>query len=1024
MKRIILTLLSITFSFPFLSAQLWLNEMGKPNANFYDVQAAFETEWANKPYQKGKGYKQFKRWEWLMEQRIGPNGEMPDPMALFTALKERRSLESSFERRRAAGWSSLGPASVTPQAFNPGNGRVNVVTEDPNDPSTIYVGTPAGGIWKTTNDGASWTPLFDDMVTLAISGIVIDPNNSQIVYAATGDGDGGDMSSIGVVKSTDGGQNWNLTGLNFIVTASRRTHRLIMDPTNSSILFCAAENGLYKTEDAGTTWTRVMSGNIRDVKFKPGDPTTVYATTKAFHLSTDGGTTFSSNATGLPPAENVNRIHIGVSADDPAVVYLVCGNAINAGFLGLWRSSDAGATFTQRSSTPNIFGLTENGSDNGGQSWYDMAIDVNPTNVNDVYVGGINVWRSTNGGQNWTISSHWVFPSSIGYVHADIHYLKFYGNRLYCGSDGGIFRRIDNGAWADLSQGLEITQFYRLGGSEAEPELIAAGAQDNGSNIRDSSGWTHVFGSDGAEAMIDPSNPSVIFCSFQNGNIVRSLDGGQSFSNVVGSINEDGAFVTPYMFDPSDPSKIYAGFENLWFSDDQGSTWANLTNQSFGTTIRSLAVASSNPNYVYFGNRAGYIRKTTDGGATFSVIDNGIPRLTRTYISVDATDENIVYVSLGGFEVGEKVYKSIDGGASWINISGNLPNAPVNCIVSQTGSNGGIYAATDVGVFYTDNNLSAWQPYSDGMPNTLVMELEINYATNKIRAATFGRGIWESPLYTSSNSLPVVSFNWDSDMICQDDSIQFFDNSLEASVGWSWSFPGGMPATSTLQSPKVFYPVSGNYQVSLSMSNNQGSSSFMDNVDVDINPHMVFVNITVDDFPQETTWNIIDDDQQVVGAGGPYGAPSESTVSTSLCLDDGCYAFEIFDSFGDGICCTVGQGAYNVSTLQLGNFATGGQFTSIESTQFCLTGATNIKELDTKGFSIFSAGENGVYTVVDQLAIHELTYVLYDTSGRVLENRKTPPAKQIRIDLRPFAKGAYLLHLHAGDRVQVLRVTN
>lgn len=999
--------------------------MMKPDANFYDIQAAFEAEWANKPYEKGKGYKQFKRWEWLMEQRVGPNGELPNPMALHSATKERRAMEAAGSPK-AASWTSLGPSTIDPQSYNPGNGRVNVVCEDPNNPSIIYVGTPAGGLWKSINNGISWTPLFDDMITLGVSGIVVDPTNSSIVYAATGDGDGGDMFSIGVVKSTDGGQTWSLTGLNFNSTASRRTHRLVMHPSDNNTLFCAADNGLFKTSDAGVTWTQVQEGNIRDIKIKPGDPTTVYASTDVFLRSTDSGLSFDTIATGLPDPDDVNRMIIGVSPDDVDAVYVLCGDESDASFLGLWRSSDGGSTFTLRSSTPNIFGYSQTGNDGAGQSWYDMALEVDPLHADIVYVGGINVWKSINGGQSWIIRSHWTYPSSIGYTHADIHYLKFFGTRLYCTSDGGIYRSENNaGTWSDLNAGLEIMQFYRMGGSEGDPSLIVAGAQDNGSNIKYSSGWAHVYGADGMEAMVSPTSSLIVFCSYQNGGILRSFDGGQSFNNTVGSISESGAWVTPFMFDPTDPVNIYAGFENLWVSYDLGASWVNLTNFAGGSTIRSLAIAKSNPDYVYFGDRTGYIRKTTNAGANFSIIDQGIPSLTRTYIAVDPNDENVVYVSLGGYDVGEKVYKTTNGGTTWTNISANLPNAPVNCVTVHDGPNGGVYVGTDVGVFYWDTTLSGWQPYNNGLPNTIVSELEINYATSKLRAATFGRGIWETPLYATATAPPTVSFFWDKENICQGDSIQFFDSSLDAAPGWTWSFPGGSPSSSTLQSPKVYYPVSGNYQIMLDMGNSNGTGSFTDNINVSINPHVVHINIVVDDYPSETSWSITDANQNIIGAGGTYdGLASGSTVNDSVCLPDGCYKFEISDSYGDGICCGLGNGSYSVSTMQLGTFATGGDFGSGESTPFCLTGATGIEEINS-GFSLQYSGIPGVFDLLDAIGADPIEYALIDASGRILLQTKNPSASgQIRVDLRPFAKGAYLIRVRAGDRVHVLRVTN
>lgn len=1006
-------------------SQEWVEKMYEPGATLQDIQAAFEQEWANRSYEKGKGYKQFKRWEWFVEQRVTANGELPDPMASFKALKEKRDLELAGVAKSAS-WTSLGPSLVAPQSYNPGYGRVNVIEEDPNNTAIVYVGTPGGGIWKSVNSGNSWTPIFDDMLTLGVSGLVVDHTNTSVVYAATGDGDGGDTYSIGVVKSNNGGSTWSLTGLNWNTLDTRRTHRLIMDPSDNQTLYCAASNGLYKTTDGATTWTRIADGNIRDVKFKPGDPSTVYASSDIFIRSINGGLSFDTITSGLPAGGDVNRMMLGVSSDDPDVVYALCGSENDASFLGLYRSDDSGVNFTIRSSSPNLFGYASNGSDSGGQSWYDMAIAVEPTDVDVVYVGGINVWKSTDGGNNWTIKSHWTYPSTIGYTHADIHYLEVVNNRLYCGSDGGIYRSANGGdTWSDLNVGLEITQFYRFGSSETAPTQIIAGAQDNGSNLLKNGTWAHVYGADGMEGMIDPTNPDIIFCSFQNGGILRSWDGGMNFSNVVSSaITEDGAWVTPFTFDPSDPAIVYAGFENLWKSEDLGSTWVNISNLNSSSTIRNVAVAATNDQYIYFANRNTYIRRTTDGGNTWTIIDQTLPDHPRTYLSVDPTDEETIYVSLGGFVASEKVFMSSDAGNSWINISMNLPNSPVNCVVPQAGTNGGVYVSTDVGVFYWDNTLSGWQPYSQGLPNVVVTELEINYASNKLRAATYGRGMWETPLYTPSTSPPMVAFSWSNTNICAGDSVQFFDNSLDASPSWNWSFPGGSPATSTLQNPKVLYPSTGTYSVTLDMSNANGPSTFSDNVDISIEPHSIVVSVTVDDYPEESTWTITDATGNGLGTGGPYdGVPSGTVIVDSVCVPDGCYEFTMNDSYGDGMCCGFGNGGYEVSTMQLGQFASGGNFQFSETTPFCLVGTTAVDELVAGGFQLFNLGEDGLFDLVEANDNeHAVQYRILDASGRVLLETNSPAGFGRRsIDLRQFSRGAYFVVLETSEMHQVLR---
>jgi PKD repeat protein len=1025
MKQLLLLLLSSFFlGLQTASAQEWVEKMYEPGAKLQDIQSAFELEWANRNYEKGKGYKQFKRWEWFMEQRVGATGELPPPMGSFNALKQRRAMQNGGFTK-AANWTSLGPATVNPQSYNPGNGRINVIAEDPNNPSIIYVGTPGGGMWKTLNGGSSWFPIFDDMITLGISGIVIDPSNSNVVYAATGDGDGGDTYSIGVVKSMDGGSSWSMTGLNWNTTATRRTHRLIMHPTDNQTLYCAASNGLFKTTDGAASWTKVQDGNIRDVKLQPTDPTTVYAATDVFLRSIDSGLNFDTVTTGLPAATDVNRMSIGVSANDSSVVYVLCGAQSDAGFFGLYRSEDSGLTFALRSDSPNIFGYSSTGSDSGGQSWYDMALTVEPTNADVVYAGGINVWKSTDGGTSWTIKSHWTYPSTVGYTHADIHFLDIVNNRLYCGSDGGIYRST-NGAdsWTDLNAGLEIMQFYRLGSSESDPDIIIAGAQDNGSNLLDGGSWTHVYGADGMEGIIDPTNPNIIFCSSQNGGIRRSWDGGVNFSGVTSSIPEDGAWVTPYMFDPTDPAIVYAGFENVWRSDDLGSTWVNISNLNSTATIRSLAVSASNDQYIYFGTRTSYIRRTTDGGATWNIIDGALPNIPRTYISVDPNDEEILYVSFGGFTAGEKVYMSNDAGDTWTNVSMNLPNAPVNCVVPQSGTNGGLYVATDVGVFYYDNTLSGWQPYSQGLPNVVVNELEINYATSKLRAATYGRGIWESPLYTPSTAAPAVAFNWGRTNICAGDSIQFFDASLDAAPAWTWSFPGGSPATSNLQNPKVAYTSPGVYPVSLYMSNANGNTSFTDNVTITIEPHVIEVTITVDNYPEEISWVIVDANNNEVAAGGTYdGLPSGTTVVDSVCVADGCYDFIINDSYGDGICCGQGAGSYAVYTDQLGLFASGGVFQFSEATPFCVIGSTSITAEPLSEFQLNTMGIPGIFELNEAEGNSEPTDItVHDSSGRVLWTNSSPSgfSRQV-IDLSAFSKGAYYVVVSNSNYRQLFR---
>lgn len=808
-------------------AQEYVQLMEIQTSNFYDIQNSFNNYWDGKTYERGKGWKQFKRWEWFMEPRVYPSGKLPDPSFAyneFVKFKNTYGVKKGTQNNKAANWTPLGPTNWNSIGWNPGIGRINAITVDPNNSNTIYVGTPAGGCWKTTNGGNNWSPLTDNLSSLGVSGIAIDPTNSNIVYIATGDGDGNDTYSIGVLKSIDGGTTWNSTGLNWSTTQARVMRKIIIDPTNSNILFVASSNGLYKTTDAGVSWTSVLTGSFRDVEFNPLNPNTLFSCTNTlFYKSTDGGNTFTNITNGIP-STGVGRLSVAVTVNDTSYIYLLASNSSNNSFLGLYRSTDSGNNFNLRTSTPNVFGYSTTGNDNGGQSWYDMALAVSPTNKNEVYTGGVNVWKSIDGGSSLTALTQWDWPTApYEYVHADIHTLDFYGNTLFCGSDGGIFKSANAGnTFTDLTSGIQHSQFYRLSSSVTDPTIIMGGTQDNGCFMRKNGTWTHVTGGDGMECIVDYSNANIVYSSSQRGAIYKSIDGGGTFNGITGSISSQGAWVTPYTLDPVNPNTIYLGYEDIWKSTDGGTTWNTISAFSTTTDLQSLVVAPSNNNYIYAATYSD-IYRTTNGGGNWTNITNGLPSNAITYISVHNTNPDILWVSLSGFTNGQKVYKSIDGGASWINVSVNLPNIPINCIVYENGTNNGTYVGTDMGIYYKNDNLSLWQAYTTNLPNVIVNELEIHYGINKIRAATYGRGIWESDLFTPAP--PIAQFFSPDTNICPGICANFTNTTVNLGSQWTWYFPGGTPSTSTSLNPTVCYPTFGNYDVSLIVYNSLGNDS-------------------------------------------------------------------------------------------------------------------------------------------------------------------------------------------------------
>lgn len=788
MSRKITLLLATTLIFTNVIAQPWMDALTREQQqNFYEIQRSFNNYWKDKPKNERDswwenvlkrfknegfvederpGYAQFKRWEHYWKFRINPDGSFPNPMVGYDDF--RNYMNNRQQQRNAqigANWVHMNPATIPASG---GAGRINAVRVDPTNTSKLYVGSPSGGVWKTTNRGASWSTSTDALSTIGFTDMVIDYTNTNIIYAAGGDFDGRntitgpDTYSAGVWKSIDGGLTWNITGLDWPVTFSRTISRLLMHPNNPAILFASSTNGLYKTTDAGVTWIRVSTAAFQDIEFKPSNPNIMYGSTGTdIRRSVNGGTTWSMlpASSGLSYA-GVNGITLTVTPADTNIVYALMANSSNYGFNSIWQSTNGGVNWTKKTttSTPNLLGWSVTGNDasSGGQAYYTLSLEASPINKNTLFVGGVNIWKSSDAGATWTCAAHWTGSSGRPYVHADIHSFTTFATGpssydLYASSDGGIFYSSNNGTnWTDLSNGLHIQQFYRLSCSQTQNNLVTQGAQDNGSTKYSNGTWTKIYGGDGMETLIDYSNANYIYISLYEGDINRSSNGGSTFSGI--SPPDTGAWVTPYVIDPIMPTTIYAALTSVWKSTNRGTNWTKIGNKIFsGNTIDALAVAPSNPNVMY-ASAGAILKKTTNGGTTWSTVTLSISGNPISYIAVDNNDPNKVWVSVGGFSIGKKVYKTTDAGITWTNISGTLPNLPANCIIQDKNGNESLYLATDVGVYYRDATMSDWIPFFDNLPNVRVDEIEIQYASQKIRAATYGRGLWESGLYVPTQA--------------------------------------------------------------------------------------------------------------------------------------------------------------------------------------------------------------------------------------------------------------------------------
>ena len=522
-----------------------------------------------------------------------------------------------------------------------------------------------------------------------------------------------------------------------------------------------------------------------------------------------------------------NRLALAVTAANPDYVYMLAGRSSDSGFNGIYRSSDSGLSFATRATSPNLMGWQSNGSDSGGQSWYDLAIAVSPANAEDLYVGGVNIWRSVTGGSTWTINGHWT-GSGAPYVHADVHALEFLpgsSSTLFAGCDGGIFTTSNNGtAWTDISNNLSIAQIYRLGLSGTSAGTVITGWQDNGTALYNNNTARRVYGGDGMECFIDPTNNNYLYAELYYGDFKRSSDGGTTWANIKPASAGSADWVTPWTMDPNNPQTLYAGFADVWKSTDRGTTWSKIS--AFGTSsaMKSLAVAPSNSNYIYTAT-SNVIYRTANGGASWTNITSGLPvgSAALTYISIDPLNPDKVWVSFSGYSAANKVFATTNGGSTWTNVSAGLPNLPANCLVYEKNSPDRIFVGTDIGVYYTDNTGTGWQPYFTGLPNVIVKELEIFYPTRKLRAATYGRGLWESDL-PQTNTV-AADFTSSLQQLCPGQTVTFTDQSYGQPTTWSWSFPGGTPASSSLRNPAVTYNTAGIYSVTLTATNASNSNT-------------------------------------------------------------------------------------------------------------------------------------------------------------------------------------------------------
>lgn len=754
----------------------------------HDLEEIRESMREGKPLEEGHAWEAF---NWWYGTRAYPNELLPKE-GFFQAWQAAQALRPPVQPRSAV-WQSIGPDNV--------GGRVLALAIDPTNPNFLWAGTASGGLWLSTTAGEgadAWTRVETGFPALSVSAVVIQPDNANVMYLGTGEmslyqrglvGTPGARSTygLGVLKSTDHGNSWAPTGLNWTFDQRRAVIAMKMDPHRPEIVWAATSEGLYKTTNAGTIWELKHDVLMAmDVVMDARDGDKVWVShgqlnsvpNPGLYRSLDGGNSWVQLTTGLPSTD-FGRCPLSIYSPggggpgnpdtDPNILYAGCSNASTRQVVGLYKSTNDGTSWTRVNSTNWA----------SSQAWYNNAVSVSPFSVSTVLCGGLDAYRSTNGGATLSQVSVWFagFEGQIppggpegpaNYVHADHHVILWHPtipSTVYIGCDGGVFKSTDSGVnWAGKNGGFETTQFYAgFASGAATGPLALGGLQDNGTvRYNGSPSWSKVFGGDGGYCAIDPSNEQIMYEEYVNLNIHKSVDGGESWFEIYNGGSEAN-FIAPFTLCESSPQVLYAGTRGLLKSTNGGSNWFYPDGNSNwnGTPMASIAVAFDNTQNVVAATGSGAatavfeVRSSTNGGQTWTNVTAQLPSRFVADISFDQTDHQRVWMAVSGFGSGH-VWKSLDAGLTWTDASGDLPDIPAQAIAADPIDPNWVYVGTDLGTFRSTDGGASWTDFNLGMPVTMVLDLQIKRDSRVMRAATFGNGIYEIDLPTTTTGVAAL----------------------------------------------------------------------------------------------------------------------------------------------------------------------------------------------------------------------------------------------------------------------------
>ncbi|MEA2511457.1 MAG: hypothetical protein QOJ59_944 [Thermomicrobiales bacterium] len=702
-------------------------------------------------------------------------------------------------------WRSVGPWTVTNgQTYGSSrvnvSGRVSALAVDPANPAHVLAGAANGGVWESRDRGASWSPRTDYAATTTVGALAFDPRDSRLVYCGTGEGDWWSWLGAGILRSTNGGSTWaTLCTAPFV---GQGFYNLIVDPADGRHLLAATTGGLYVSTDSGLTWTRRRTAQTWSIAIAPaGGPTAeiLAASSDGLWRSTDGGTTW--NAVTLPGSPGgFDRLAVSIARSNPGVAY-AWGARGSTGYL--WRR--AGGTWSSVAIPPGV---------SVNQAWYDWYVAAAPDRDTQVYCGAIEIHRGDLSGTTWTWRNLTNKGATGQSIHPDQHSFAFEPGRpdtIYAGNDGGVYRSPDRGiTWQHCNNGLVISEVEYLAQDYGSSRWLIAGTQDNGTIRWTGPGtWEHVADGDGGDCGVNRATPATVFHTFQRGGQPlqpeRSTARGNwgSWGAIFPSApaGDAGLFYPPMECSATAGDTIAIAGGALYVSRNNGTAWTRL---GFPSAAIASAVFIPNANAVYVGTTDGRVFRTGWTGSSWSALTAlTTPRAGATVSDLYVDPNNVqrlwaTFRTIGG----GRVYRSDNGGSTWLDRTAGLPGLPMNAIEVDPGNANRVWVGADLGVYQSLNGGTTWADFSSSLPNAFIGDLVFQPHARVLRAGTRNRGVWEIPV-DGWMTRPVCGVQWTGNLAANEER-RWFTFNWPATWHIVWTV---MPTTPQPGAPQVTWKV-------------------------------------------------------------------------------------------------------------------------------------------------------------------------------------------------------------------------